>query len=158
MITPLDIQNKKFKKSFRGYSRDEVDEFLDDIIEDYEKLYIENQEVKDSLEKVKKELKKYTEIEDTLKETLIIAKSTGEDIIENSKERGELIIADSKLKAANEYQKAKQEQEKIIDKINNLEIEFKSIKNKYKSFLQSQLNSVEEFDKVIEKNDENFEA
>ena len=49
MITPLDIQNKEFKKSFRGYKESEVDQFLDEIIEDYEKLYKENIELKDKI-------------------------------------------------------------------------------------------------------------
>ena len=43
MITPLDIENKKFSKQMvNGYNVDEVDEFLDEITADYEKLYKEN--------------------------------------------------------------------------------------------------------------------
>ena len=49
MITPLDIQNKEFKKVMRGYKESEVDEFLDKVIVDYEKLYKENIELKDKI-------------------------------------------------------------------------------------------------------------
>ena len=47
MITPLDIENKKFSKQMvNGYNVDEVDEFLDEITADYEKLYKENKALK----------------------------------------------------------------------------------------------------------------
>ena len=49
MLTPLDISNKEFKKAFRGYKEDEVDEFLDKVIADYERLYKENGELKDRI-------------------------------------------------------------------------------------------------------------
>ena len=42
MITPMDIENKEFKKGFRGYNEEEVDEFLDIVKEDFENLYTIN--------------------------------------------------------------------------------------------------------------------
>ena len=47
MLTPLDIQNKKFKKTLRGYDIKAVEEFLEEIMYDYEKVYKENVELKD---------------------------------------------------------------------------------------------------------------
>ena len=38
MLTPVDIHNKEFSRSFRGYNQDEIDDFLDEIVNDYEKL------------------------------------------------------------------------------------------------------------------------
>jgi len=50
MLTPLDIENKKFsRKRISGYSVEEVDEFLDEVTVDYEKLYKENSELKDKI-------------------------------------------------------------------------------------------------------------
>jgi len=46
MITPMDIRNKEFKKAFKGYKEDEVDEFLDKVIADYERIYRENGELR----------------------------------------------------------------------------------------------------------------
>lgn len=46
MLTPLDIENVKFRKSFNGYNVKDVDNFLDQLIKDYEKLYRENLEKK----------------------------------------------------------------------------------------------------------------
>jgi DivIVA domain-containing protein len=75
MITPLEIQNKEFRRGIRGYKEDEVDEFLDKIILDYEKLYKENLELKDNLEGMHHQLEQYREIEETLKKTLIMAQN-----------------------------------------------------------------------------------
>ena len=49
-ITPVEITNKEFKRTMRGYSTDEVDEFLDEVVEDFEALYRENASLKDKLE------------------------------------------------------------------------------------------------------------
>ena len=80
MITPLDIQNKEFKKSFRGYKESEVDQFLDEIIEDYEKLYKENIELKDKILILTEQIKQYNNLEETLKDTLIVAQSTADEV------------------------------------------------------------------------------
>lgn len=57
MITPLDIQNKEFKKTIRGYKESEVDQFLDDIIKDHENLYKENLELKDKIVVLSEQIK-----------------------------------------------------------------------------------------------------
>ena len=58
MITPLDIQNKVFKKGIRGYNAKSVDIFLDEVIEDYEKIYKENIEFKDKINMLSDQLLK----------------------------------------------------------------------------------------------------
>ena len=59
MLTPIDIQNKQFKRGFRGYNEDDVNDFLDQIINDYEKLTRENTHLKHELERVKKDNEQY---------------------------------------------------------------------------------------------------
>ena len=74
MITPLDIENKKFSKQMvNGYNVDEVDEFLDEITADYEKLYKENKELKENTEELHNDVGQYRTIESTLQNTLVIA-------------------------------------------------------------------------------------
>ena len=70
MLTPLDIENKKFQKQMmNGYNVDEVDDFLDEITVDYEKLYKENTELRAEIERSKSDLEKYKNIEQTLQNT-----------------------------------------------------------------------------------------
>lgn len=144
MITPLDIQNKRFGKTLIGYSFDEVEEFLEDLFFDYERLFVENKDLRKELEGLKEDMKKYNELEETLKDTLVVAKATSKDMIQSAKEKSEIIIADSKLKSRAEIEKTQRNIEGMTRDIYRLKIEFNSMKNKYKTFLESQLVSINE--------------
>ena len=81
MITPLDIENKKFSKQVvNGYNVEEVDDFLDDLTVDYTKSYKETSELKTKVEELEKSLEHYKTIEDTLQNTLLMAQKTAEDV------------------------------------------------------------------------------
>ena len=74
MITPLDIENKKFSKQMmNGYSVEEVDEFLDDLTADYERAYKQSTELKSRVDELESSLLHYKKIEDTLQNTLVMA-------------------------------------------------------------------------------------
>ena len=63
MITPLDIENKKFSKQMmNGYNVDEVDEFLDQIMQDYETNYKEVNTLKNKVEEINNALNHYKTI------------------------------------------------------------------------------------------------
>lgn len=88
MITPLEIENKKFSKQMmNGYSVEEVDDFLDELTACYEKLYKESNENQDKIAELNGKLEHYKQIEGTLNNTLIMAQSTAEDIkmLQNNK-------------------------------------------------------------------------
>ena len=90
MLTPLDIENKKFQKQMmNGYNVDEVDDFLDEITVDYEKLYKENTELRAEIERSKGDLEKYKNIEQTLQNTLVMAQKTADDIKNNAQDEEE---------------------------------------------------------------------
>lgn len=73
MITPLDIENKKFSKQMmNGYSVEEVDDFLDELTEDYAQNYKEVAELKTKVDKLEKDLEHYKMIEGTLQNTLVM--------------------------------------------------------------------------------------
>ena len=81
MLTPLDIENKKFAKQMvNGYNVDEVDEFLDLLTVDYERMYKENTESREKIEKLNEDLAHYKTIENTLQSTLVMAQSTAEEV------------------------------------------------------------------------------
>ena len=90
MITPLDIENKKFSKQMmNGYNVEEVDDFLDDLTDDYSKNYKEITELRTKVDELNKSLEQYKTIEATLQNTLVMAQKTSEDIKNVAKQQAE---------------------------------------------------------------------
>ena len=100
MLTPLEIENKKFAKQMvNGYSVEEVDQFLDDLTEDYTKIYKENTEIKGKLEELEENVSRYKTIENTLQSTLVIAQKTAEDTKNVAREQADQIIKQAENEA-----------------------------------------------------------
>jgi cell division initiation protein len=157
MITPLDIQNKEFKRSFRGYKESEVDQFLDDIIKDYENLYKENIELKDKILMLNEQIKQYNILEDTLKETLIVAQSTADEVLGTARKKAEIIIEDAEMASKKLIDAANEDVRNIRKDYEHLKNEVFMFKTRYKSFIEAQLITLDEFYSKIEKEDKNTE-
>ena len=100
MLTPLDIENKKFSKQMvNGYNVDEVDDFLDELTRDYEKLYKENSETRARVGELEANLEKYKNIETTLQSTLVMAQSTAEEVKNVAQKEADRIIKDAQMEA-----------------------------------------------------------
>ncbi|MDR7856404.1 DivIVA domain-containing protein [Tissierella sp.] len=146
MITPLDIQNKEFKKSIvRGYKTKDVDSYLDSINDNYEKLYKENIELKDKVGILTDQIRQYNNLEETLKSTLVIAQSTADDVTSSARKKAELIIEDAEMQAKDRINTAREEVKNINEEYNHLKREIFIFKTRYESFIRSQLISLEEF-------------
>jgi cell division initiation protein len=83
-LTPLDIHNKEFNRGFRGYDEDEVNEFLDQIIKDYEQVIREKKEIEERVHELTEKLGHFTNIEETLNKSILIAQETAEDVKRNA--------------------------------------------------------------------------
>lgn len=142
MITPLDIQNKEFKRGMRGYKEDEVDEFLDQVMVDYEKLYKENAELKDKIERVAQQIDQYKNIEETLKNTLIVAQNAAEEVRANALKKSELIIEEAENQAKNISKKAHEDVASIRREYDEIRKQMQIFKTRYKTLLQSQIDAV----------------
>ena len=100
MITPLDIENKKFgKQMMNGYSVEEVDDFLDDLTVDYSKNYKEISELRSKVDELNASLAHYKTIETTLQNTLLMAQETAEEVKNVAKQKSEQIITDARAAA-----------------------------------------------------------
>lgn len=142
MITPMDIHNKEFKRTFRGYNENEVDEFLDKIMEDYEMLYKENSDLKDRINIMNDKLQSYTDMEKTLKNTLIIAQKSAEDVRQNAQKKGDLIIQEAQQNAEKILQNANQEVVRIRSEFETQRKKLNIFKAKIKSLLEGQLETI----------------
>ncbi|QZY57137.1 DivIVA domain-containing protein [Crassaminicella profunda] len=142
MITPLEIQNKEFKKGIRGYKESEVDEFLDKIIIDYENLYKENIELKDKIAMLNEQIEKYENLEKTLNNTLVFAQSTAEEVAQNAQKKAELIIQEAEGKAKKIIEDGKNEVLKIQKEYEEGKKQLHIFKTRFKTLLESQLEAV----------------
>ena len=150
MITPLDIENKEFKKGLRGYNEHEVDTYLDEIKKEYENLYRENIELKDKLNALSEQIKRYKTIEETLKETLIVAQQTAEEVNASAQRKSSLIIDEAHHQAKKIVEQANNDVIQIKKDYENIRKEFVVFKGKFKSLLEDGISSIEETFKDIE--------
>ena len=148
MITPLDIENKKFSKQMmNGYNVEEVDDFLDDLTADYSKNYKEIAELRTQVEELNKSLEHYITIESTLQNTLIMAQTTAEDIKNVAKQQADQIINEAKSSAK---QQADELENQIVLKtkeLDDIKKQFDIYKAKMESLLISQLELLKDVNK-----------
>jgi len=148
MITPLDIENKKFSKQMmNGYSVEEVDEFLDDLMEDYSKNYKETTELRSRIEELTQAVDHYKTIEETLQSTLIMAQTTAEDVKKIAKQQAEQIINDAKDLA--QQQSSNLDGEILAKKkeLEDVKKQFDIYKAKMEALLISQLELLKDINK-----------
>lgn len=145
MITPLDIDNKQFTKQFKGYDATEVDIFLDEVSADYDKIMRDNVQMKNKIESLEKELEKYKGIENTLQETLVIAKGTADNMIEIARKEAKQIIDNAKVDTEEKIRQANQE---LIQRNMDLE-DLKKEVNIYKAKVENTMLTVLEMLKDI---------
>ena len=139
MLTPLDIENKRFSKTLKGYNVDEVDDFLDQVTLEYEKLYKENAEYKNQIEQNKRDLEHYRNVEDTLQNTLVMAQSTAEEVKEVARKQAEQIIQEAEGNARKAVDDLGQEIIMKKKELEDLKKQFDVYKAKMESLLISQL-------------------
>lgn len=148
MITPLDIENKKFSKQLmNGYSVEEVDDFLDELTADYSKSYKEATELKAKVDELAKSLEHYKTIEETLQNTLVMAQTTADDVKKVAQQQADQIINEAKSMA---QKQAGDLDNEIIAKKKELEDvkkQFDIYKAKMESLLISQLELLKDINK-----------
>ena len=98
VLTPLDIQNKKFNREFRGYNPDDVDQFMQEAAKNYERLLQENMDLKENVERLATKLEHYQHMETTLHSTLVIAQETAEEVKLNAKRECELMMKEMEVR------------------------------------------------------------
>ena len=148
MYTPLDIENKKFaKQMMNGYSVEEVDEFLDELTIDYEKLYKQSKENDKKIEELETSIQKYKALETTLNNTLVMAQGTAEEIKKVAQQQAEQIIRDAEGVAKQNSIELEQQVVMKTKELEDLQKQFDVYKAKMESLLISQLELLKEVNK-----------
>ena len=173
-LTPLDIQNKTFPTKMRGYNQDEVDDFLDLVVRDYEELTQRNRELEKAVKHSEEKLEYFNELKDALNQSIIVAQDTADKVKTSASKESEVIVTSAQNKAdelvANAEKRAHQlttdaeeKARKILtdatEKARQLATETEELKKKTRVFhqrislmLESQLEQVKspEWDEILQ--------
>jgi len=139
MLTPLEVQTAEFSKSFRGYNEKEVDEFLNEVMMSMEQLINENIDLKEKSERLEKEIKRYSTIEKTLSDTLVVAKQTADNVADNAEKKAEVIIEKAEEEAKRKIHTANHEVLQIRNQYEEAKKEMIVFKTRFKTLLHSQM-------------------
>ena len=138
-LTPLDIHNKEFARRIRGYDEDEVNEFLDQIIKDYESVIRENKELGNQLIAMQERLDHFSNIEETLSKTIIVAQEAADELKNNAKKEAQLIIKEYEKNADRIINDALGKSRKIALEVEELKKQASIYRTRFRSLVEAQL-------------------
>jgi cell division initiation protein len=95
-IRPVDIRRKEFKSGFRGYDANQVDDFLDEVADEFERTFAENQRMSEEITTLQERLQQFEELESSIREALVHAQQTARDLRRNAGKEAELIVREAK--------------------------------------------------------------
>ena len=148
MITPLDIENKKFaKQMMNGYSVEEVDDFLDELTVDYSKNYKELTELRSKIDELNNSLTHYKSIETTLQSTLVMAQTTAEEVKSVAKQKAAQIVEEAKSSAQKQVDELNNQILMKQKELDDVKKQFDIYKAKMESLLISQLELIKDINK-----------
>ena len=145
-ITPMDIEQQEFSRSFRGYNEEEVDDFLDKIVKDYEELINENVRLNEEIERIQEKLKEFGEIEETLRSALLNTQKSAEEMKGRVEKEAKVIIEKAEMEAKALKQQVFQREDLVKTEIDNLRRYKFTFKEKFKSMLNLYLKMIENED------------
>ncbi|MPM52274.1 Septum site-determining protein DivIVA [bioreactor metagenome] len=143
MLSPLDIHNKEFKKSLRGYDEADVDAFLDEIIRDFEALYRENTSLKEKLNLSEERIQSVMGMEESLKKALLVAQEAGDQLKMNARREGELIIREADVQSRKIIDEAMSRAQKIVAEHDQVRKDAVVCRARLKTILQAQMDLLE---------------
>ncbi len=151
-LTPLDIHNKEFTKGFRGYDEDEVNEFLDQVIKDYELVLREKKDLEERLAEMKERLNHFSNIEETLNKSIVIAQEAGEEVKRNAQKEAKLIIKEAEKNADRIINESLSKARKIALEIEELKKQSKVFRTRFKMLVEAQLDLLnnDDWDHLLE--------
>ncbi len=149
-ITPLEIRQKDFEKTFRGYDKEEVDAFLQALSQEWERANDEIKDLRKRLEHSEQEASRLREVEHSLFKTLKTAEDTGASLVEQANKsaalhvreaqmNSEAILNESRSKARAIVEEAEMQSKRYFselqDDVQRMQREFQEIQNLRDNFL-----------------------
>lgn len=148
MITPMDIHNKQFSRGLRGYNEEEVRDFLQQIVSDYEQIYREHREMEDELDQMKTKLANYEKISHTMTSALQLAKDAARNVTETAHRNADVMISNAKAEGENRLREALENRRLLNETISHTEGNMKTYICKIRRDLELALAAINALDTI----------
>ena len=146
MITPMDIHNKQFSRGLRGYNEEEVRDFLQQIVSDYEQIYREHREMEDELDQMKTKLANYEKISNTMTSALQLAKDAARNVTETAHRNADVMISNAKAEGDKRLREALENRRLLNETISHTEGNMKTYICKIRRDLELALAAINALD------------
>lgn len=143
-LTPLDIHHKEFGHSFKGYNEEQVDAFLDEVADEFERLFKENIDMNEKLEAANERVKGYQAIEASINATLLQAQRSAEDVVAKARTEADGVLRDAEIKAKEIIHNALQRKQAVANELIRIKQAEEEFRARYKALLEDKLRSVTE--------------
>jgi cell division initiation protein len=143
-ITPLDIEHKEFRKSLQGYAREDVDQFLDEIIASMEAQIEERSKLDAQIADLEQRVTHFRAMEESLKSTLVLAQRTADELKAAAHKEVELIKQRASLDQDHELKAARRQIEEARAELARVQDHLASVRHDFKNFLTRHLALVDE--------------
>lgn len=138
-LTSMDISNKEFRKSMRGYDTEEVNDFLERVSEDYETLYKENSSLKEKIQVLTDKIDHYGKMEVTIQNTLLLAQNAADQARTVAQKEADLIIKNANDSAKKVIDKSNLGVMQLNEDFDRAKGEFMKFRAQYKNFMNTQM-------------------
>lgn len=155
-ISPIDIHNKEFSRGFRGYDEDEVNEFLDKVMKDYEIVRREKEQLEKEVKELNERLQHFESIEETLNKSILVAQETAEEVKGSAHKESKLIIKEAEKNADRIINDALSQSRQIAMEIEDMKKQAKVFRTRLKMLIEAQLDMIdnEDWDEFLQTEEE----
>ncbi|MBA4370439.1 MAG: hypothetical protein C0418_02535 [Coriobacteriaceae bacterium] len=136
-LTPLDIHHKEFHHAVRGYKESEVDDFLDEVADEYERLFKENIDLSEKLEASGEKVRSYQDIEKTLHNTMLSAQRSAEEIVDKARSEASTVLRDAEIKAKEIIHNALTQKQKVAGELVRIKQAEEDFRARFRGVLDS---------------------
>ncbi|RLK62950.1 DivIVA domain-containing protein [Atopobacter sp. AH10] len=150
-LTPLDIHNKEFSVRLRGYDQQQVNDYLDEIIREFENLLMKQEEMEKKIQFNEEKIAHFHGIQETLNKSIIVAQDAADRLKQNANKEAEMIIFEAERVADKILKDAARQATKINRETDALQRDSRVFRQKVQLMIETQLEMIksEEWDKLL---------
>ena len=145
-VKPIDVRRKEFKNSLRGYDANQVDDFLDEVADEFERSFSENQRMKEEISSLRGRLEQFEELEGAIREALVHAQQVARDLRQNANKEAELVVREAKEQAHRILADSSSRVERVQESYGVLQKAKQDFQNDFRHLLKSYLAVMENAD------------